>query len=185
MQTQPTTAADPLYQEHRLIERMVGLMNRTVTRIKDTGRADLSALGQIIDFLRFYADRCHHGKEEDVLFQALAGKTLEPRHMELMEQLIKEHQLGRHNVHKLDEACRAYEKGDQDALEEITANLEILATFYPKHIDKEDNRFFPDGLLYLTDREQKALLRLYAEFDRQLIHEKYERMVTALEKGER
>jgi len=173
--------AEPLSLEHRLIERMLRVMRREISNIKNSRAADVPVLSQCIDFLRVYADRCHHGKEEDILFRALAGKTMRAEHTEMMEQLIKEHQLGRHNVRHLDQACRVYEQGNLAALDEIIRNLEILVDFYPKHIDKEDNHFFTACLDYFTDREQKALLDQYATFDRKLIHEKYDRIVTALE----
>ena len=69
--------------EHRLIERMMTLMARELTRIKDNAAVepefafvDPVFIDTAVDFIRTYADRCHHGKEEDLLFEALAAKEI-------------------------------------------------------------------------------------------------------------
>ena len=59
--------------EHRLIERVIAdvqtrLDGQAARRVVDTAYVD-----HVVDFLRTYADRCHHGKEEDILFRDLAG----------------------------------------------------------------------------------------------------------------
>jgi hemerythrin-like domain-containing protein len=53
----------PLMIEHRLIERMVRLMALELVKIKDAGEFDASFIDTAVDFLRTYADRCHHGKD--------------------------------------------------------------------------------------------------------------------------
>ena len=64
----------PLMMEHRIIERMVKLMNEESHRIEERGRVDLGFIDATLDFLRTYADRCHHGKEEGILFKDLAKR---------------------------------------------------------------------------------------------------------------
>ena len=66
----------PLMIEHRLIERMVKLMGRHVGMISSSSRADTHFIGSAVDFIRVYADRCHHGKEEDLLFPLLQQKGM-------------------------------------------------------------------------------------------------------------
>ena len=55
----------PLMTEHRLIERMVKLMNRQISMMKETAKVDIDFLDTIIDFIRTCADHCRHGKEEE------------------------------------------------------------------------------------------------------------------------
>ena len=69
-----------------------------------------------VDFFRTYADRCHHGKEEDILFRDLAKKRLSPEHKKIMDELIHEHRFGRETVGKLVSAKERYVKGDKAAL---------------------------------------------------------------------
>lgn len=59
----------PLMKKHRLIERMIALMERELFRLKDGKEMDPVFIDVAADFIRTYADRCHHGKEEDILFR--------------------------------------------------------------------------------------------------------------------
>jgi hemerythrin-like domain-containing protein len=134
-----------------------------------------------VDFLKTYADRCHHGKEEDILFRELHKKKLSEMHRKMMEELIREHTLARANVRKLAEAEDRYRAGDKGCLAAITANLQILITSYPKHIEKEDKHFFMPCMGYFTGEEQTVMLDECREFDRKLIHEKYVKIVDEFE----
>ena len=75
----------PLMIEHRLIERMFTLMQREWQRITENMAVDPEFhfvdpvfIDTAVDFIRTYADRCHHGKEEEILFAALQKKELAP-----------------------------------------------------------------------------------------------------------
>ena len=61
----------PLMIEHRLIERMVRRIGLERLKLQRGGELDAVFLLEAIDFMRAYADRCHHGKEEDILFNEL------------------------------------------------------------------------------------------------------------------
>lgn len=98
-----------------------------------------------------------------------------------MGELIEEHRLGRNNVKKLVEAKEAYVRGNGDALKDIVSNMEILVKFYPRHIEKEDKHFFIPVMDYFTDSEKGAMLDEMREFDRSMIHEKYQAVVENLE----
>lgn len=168
--------AGPLMKEHRLIERMIALMDNEIRRIESGRKADVNFIETAIDFIRIYADRCHHGKEEDILFRELKMKDITEEHERVMNELIREHVWGRETVGKLDEAKRRYHEGG-DSLDEIVELMGKLTEFYPKHIDKEDNRFFLPAMEYFSRQEQDAMLDEMAEFDREMIHDKYGRVV--------
>jgi len=134
-----------------------------------------------IDFIRTYADRTHHGKEEDILFRELNKKTMTPEDSQIMKELTEEHLFGRQTTKALVEANNRYRKGDGSALPDIAAKLQTLIEFYPKHIEKEDKVFFPSSRNYFTDEEDQAMLAEFWEFDRKMIHEKYQSVVEKLE----
>ena len=81
----------PLMIEHRLIERMIDVMREELTMIEKERTLSPEFLETAVDFIRTYADRCHHGKEEDILFRELGAKNLKDEHRHTMEELIEDH----------------------------------------------------------------------------------------------
>jgi hemerythrin-like domain-containing protein len=167
--------------EHRLIERMLSVINDVLAKIESRHKVDPVFVDVAVDFIRVYADRTHHGKEEDILFRELNNKPLKAEDRQIMNELMEEHVFGRQTTKALVDANTRYRNGDDTALSEIAANLQTLTEFYPKHIEKEDKVFFPSSRNYLTDEEDQALLEEFWEFDRKMIHEKYTSVVEGLE----
>ncbi|MBN2297305.1 MAG: hemerythrin domain-containing protein [Deltaproteobacteria bacterium] len=172
----------PLMWEHRLIEKMLSLFEKEIRRISDTSKVDPLFIDAAVDFIRTYADRTHHGKEEDILFERLAGKDLSSEHARIMNELIEEHKYGRKTVKDLVAAKEHYLSG-ADAANEIIEHMKALADFYPKHIEKEDKQFFYPCMEYFSKEEQDAMLEEFWDFDRKMVHEKYKSLVEELEGG--
>jgi hemerythrin-like domain-containing protein len=178
----------PLMIEHRLIERMITLMRCELTRIKDNiavdpefAFVDPMFIDTAVDFLRTYADRCHHGKEEDILFAVLDKKDISAEHRQTIEKLIQEHDWARETTMALVWAKEDYLLVKDGALEKILENLGKLVDFYPRHIEKEDKHFFIPCMRYFSDAEKAEMLQAMYEFDRQMIHEKYRGVVEGVE----
>jgi hemerythrin-like domain-containing protein len=174
-------ARAPLMIEHRLIERMIEIIKRILSQIEKEEIVDPVFVDTTIDFIRTYADRTHHGKEEDILFRELSKRDLSEEDQLLMNELIEEHILGRNTTKKLIEANNRYRNGDKSALTEIVSNLRLLVNFYPKHIKKEDKVFFPSARGYFSEQEDQAMLNEFWEFDRKMIHEKYISLIESFE----
>jgi hemerythrin-like domain-containing protein len=173
-------ARGPLMIEHRLIERMIALIKGTLAKIESENRVDPLFIDTVVDFIRLYADRTHHGKEEDILFRDLNRKGLSSDDRRVMNELIDEHSLGRKTIKALVDANTRYRNGETAALADIAVSLKTLVDFYPGHIEKEDKMFFPAARAYFTDAEDQAMLAEFWEFDRKLIHEKYRAVVESL-----
>ena len=173
----------PLMIEHRLIERMIDVMREELKIFEKEQKLDPEFVEMAVDFIRTYADRCHHGKEEDILFRELGEKKLTDEHRRTMEELVEEHRWGRKTTVRLVEANQRYMQGDRNAMATVIDCLKSLVQFYPKHIEKEDKHFFIPCMGYFTETEQQSILREEWEFDRSLIHERYRNMVIAAEKA--
>ncbi|MFX1496957.1 MAG: hemerythrin domain-containing protein [Promethearchaeota archaeon] len=171
----------PLMIEHRLIEKMIALMDEEIIKMKKHNKANPLFIDIAVDFIRMYADRTHHGKEEDILFRELEKKELSPNHNKIMEELIEEHKWARSTVGKLVDAKNRYVNGKVEALHEIVDLITELTTFYPKHIEKEDKHFFIPVMKYFTEEEQQKMLQEFWDFDKTLIHEKYRKVVEDLQ----
>jgi hemerythrin-like domain-containing protein len=172
----------PLMIEHRLIERMIAVIGKEVERIEGGGAPDPAFIDEAIDFIHTYADRCHHGKEEDILFRELAGKELSPFDRLTMEGLIEDHRKGRENVARLIASRERYLKGEKEQTAVILEELTFFVNFYPKHIEKEDKHFFMPSMSYFSEDDKNALLNEERTFDRDLIHRLYKEKVTNGEK---
>ncbi len=170
----------PLMIEHRLIEKMIAIIRKQIDRSAQENRIQPEFVDLAVDFIRTYADRCHHGKEEDILFRDLNQKPLSAEHKRIMEELVEEHRQGRRIVADLVEAKGRYLRGDLQALTVILDLMRFLVDFYPRHIEKEDKHFFLPIMNYFSAEEKEAMLREEWEFDKNLIHVIYrERIVQA------
>lgn len=170
----------PLMVEHRLIEKMIDKMHEAAMQIRAEQGIDPFFIDAVVDFIHFYADRTHHGKEEAIFFKRLESKELSEEDRRIMNELLGDHEFARAVTRKLSEANRKFKLGDDSALVEIAGHLFTLSEFYPQHIKKEDTVFFPASRNYLTLEEDSDLIALYSDFDRQLIHEKYKAVVAEL-----
>ena len=71
--------------EHRLIEKMIAILRKTLAKIETGGGVDPLFIDAAVDFIRMYADRTHHGKEEEIMFRDLGRKAMSEADRRLME----------------------------------------------------------------------------------------------------
>lgn len=166
--------------EHRLIEKVFSLTGERLKTVRETKTINPVYVETAVDFVRTYADRTHHGKEEDILFNELEKKSLSAQDRELMDELVHEHVLARKKVGELVEANNSYKRGDASSLGVIVDSLGFLIELYPKHIYKEDEIFFPNTEKYFSDRELDRMLEDFHDFDQKMIHEKYNKVYNLL-----
>jgi hemerythrin-like domain-containing protein len=170
----------PLMIEHRLIEKMLNVIDKKVTIMQKTNEIDPVFIDSAVDFIRMYADRTHHGKEEDILFRDLIKKDMSSQDKKAMQDLVGEHGYARKIVGDIVDAKKKYLNGDASARTTIIDGLRALISFYPGHIQKEDKNFFPVTEKYFTAAELDQMLDEFWKFDREMIHEKYKNMVKEL-----
>src|SRR5664280_2602683 len=99
-----------LEAEHRVIAKVIGAVPVLADRL-DAGQAvDVDLLRALVEFMRTYADQCHHGKEEELLFPAL-GKRGVPLQGCPVGALTAEHARGRTLVNDLADAIGTHQNG--------------------------------------------------------------------------
>jgi hemerythrin-like domain-containing protein len=172
----------PLMIEHRLIERMIAVIRKEIGRMEGGGAPDPAFIDKAVDFIHTYADRCHHGKEENILFRELGKKELSPRDRLMIEDLAGDHKKGRENVASLIASMEKYGRGEKDEASVILRELKFFVEFYPVHIEKEDKHFFMPSMAYFTGDEKNAIIDEERAFDRDLIHQLYKEKVMDEEK---
>jgi len=172
-----------LKHEHRIIERALRGLDGICTRIEAGSRVPVEALVEIVAFITTFADRYHHGKEEQFLFPALdrRGITREGGPLGVMEH---EHQIERELIGDLEQAVELYEEataaGGQSFVLAARAYLRLLVG----HIEKEDSILFRLGDEVLDDEEKSALTASFKRADSALgdrTLQDYEQLASELE----
>lgn len=167
----------PLMIEHRLIEKMIDVIKDQMSVMRKQNRIDPVFIDAAVDFIRTYADKTHHGKEEDILFRDLEARNMSAEDKKAMQELVEEHKFARKKVAELVQAKEDYLAGRKEELKTVLDRLTTLVEFYPEHIRREDEAFFPDTEKYFTRAELDAMLQEFWEFDKKMIHEKYKAVV--------
>lgn len=152
-------ASDELIREHENV--LIGLdVLEAMIRAQQSGH-DLPTQDvlDIAHFLREYADRLHHGKEEELLFPAMAERGI-PVEDGPVGQMMAEHVKGRQFIAGM-KAAAAEELVDTELfLTSAAGYVELLRA----HIRKENNVLFPMGDQKIPPIQQAALIREFAAF---------------------
>ena len=150
-----------LEAEHRVIAKVIGAVPALADQFDAGQVVDVDLLRDIVEFMRTFADQCHHGKEELLLFPAL-GKKGVPLQGCPVGALTAEHERGRALVKELADATHAQQRGEPGAKGTVISALRGIAALYPNHIWKEDYLLFPMTNKVMNSEEQRLLS---GEFD--------------------
>jgi hemerythrin-like domain-containing protein len=133
---------EKLMQEHRHILKAVELLEKGAAALEKG--EDISPLffRNAIDFVRNYADRYHHAKEEEILFVRLGEVGFSPE-MGPVAVMLYEHDQGRGFISGLANATDIYASGDKSAVGDIVKYSISYATLLRQHIQKEDMVLYP------------------------------------------
>jgi hemerythrin-like domain-containing protein len=166
--------------EHRLIERAIEQIREKGKDCQEKSTC-FTDLGQLIDFLSSYFDLCHHGKEEKILFAECGSKHLPTELKNLMHELIQEHITFRKMREKMTIFNQEINSAKLVKADKLNELIEVFCSTLKKHIEKEDNLFFPQSMKYFNGQEQKEMLDKFRDFDQGVMHEKYKHMISELE----
>lgn len=177
-----------LEDEHHFIQKVVGAMAVLIETLETGKEIEQKTLQDIVEFMRTFADKCHHGKEEAHLFPALEKKGVPMRGCPL-GALIAEHQKGRALVSELAKATEAYTKpytkGSPLAQESLVKSLRALTDLYPNHIWKEEYLAFPMADKILSAEEQRDLYEKFEIVEKEIgldVHQRFEQFAEELER---
>jgi len=141
-------------------------------------------LERIVEFFRVFADKCHHGKEEDLLFPAME-KAGVPKEGGPIGVMLAEHQQGRGFIKCMAEALDRQKKGDPKALPSYAENARNYIALLAQHINKEDNVLFPMGEKVLSKKTQEELVEGFEKIEVERIgegtHEEFHKLLHHLQ----
>jgi hemerythrin-like domain-containing protein len=171
--------------EHRIIERALRALEGMCARLEAGQGVSPDAPPQLLSFLRNFADRCHHGKEEAHLFPELERRGI-PREGGPIGVMLYEHEVGRGLLAEMDEAARDYARGQSDAGRRFSDSARRYADLLTNHIYKEDNVLFRIAEGVLDDQSKAQLGEAFERVEAELglgAHERLEGLASELERA--
>lgn len=134
-------AVDLMKEEHGYIKRGLQIIRKMSISILESGEVCYEDFKNMIEFIRNYADKHHHNKEESILFKKMQEQIGEMVKAPLSGMFI-EHDLGRLFISNLELALQRVKDGDNDSRVDIIANAIGYADLLNRHIDKEDKAIY-------------------------------------------
>jgi hemerythrin-like domain-containing protein len=162
-----------LVDEHVLIKRLLALIPAITDHVQMSAKVDKDLILNCVDFIRTYADKYHHMKEEDILFKYVDEKA------EIIQIMYKDHDTGRNHVRQ---AVEGAEKGNKAQIKEHLLGYKDLLT---QHIKKEDEILYPWIDRQLSTTQVGEMFRKCNEADASVgdaLPRKYEKFIVELEK---
>jgi len=156
-----------LMEEHQLILRALDALEAFASKVAAGGeyRAELQ---HFVRFIREFADARHHGKEEDILFEAMVAAGF-PRQAGPIAVMLMDHEAGRARLAVMAE--KAGQAGPLTAQDRSTVveAARGYADLLRGHIMKEDQILYPMARQRLPDEVLKQVNRDCAAFEEKQI----------------
>ncbi len=175
-----TLASTDLRQEHEGILFGLQILEAMDRQIQAGQPVETGDLQQMIQFLRLFADKCHHGKEEGLYFPSLAAAGV-PTERGPIGQMLLEHEQGRALIRQMARAA-----GDPVSRQAFAQAADGYIQLLRAHIDKENQVLFMLGDQMIPAAEQDRLLAEFASFEETVMgagtHEQLHQMLDLFEK---
>lgn len=154
-----------MVEEHTYIKRMLLVVRKASYKILNGGEIDYDDFAKMISFIRNYADKHHHGKEEQILFNRMVDEIGGAAEKLVKFGMLVEHDLGRLYVKELEEALMKVKNGDLEAKVDVIANAVSYTHLLNRHIDKENNIAYPFAQKNLSEDTINKIDRECEEFE--------------------
>lgn len=175
-------ATQQLKDEHEGIKIMLRILEQVCRQLEAAGILNKGHFEGILEFLSVFVDRCHHGKEEELLFPALiaAGVPKEGP----VAVLLHEHEMGRNYVKAMSQAHAAYLAEDGSSSEDIVQNARDYIALLKDHIEKENKVLFVTADSRLSEKTQNRLFEGFETIEAERIgvgrHEEFHDLLEKL-----
>lgn len=141
-----------LAAEHEVILQTLSCLKEIINVTKKENNIPLDHAKQVLEILRLFADKCHHSKEEDILFPALEEHYPDFGPTAVMRS---EHVQGRALISEMADALTT---NDPTSFSNSSLNYVALLE---SHIEKENEILFRIAQDVLSDEEDKIILEKY------------------------
>ena len=178
-------AIKELITEHEAVRMTLRILNRISEEIDKTAKIpNPEHLKQLFEFFSVFVDKCHHGKEEELLFPAMEVVGIS-RKGGPIGVMLNEHQKGRDLVAKMKRALSQYLNGDTGAVQKLKGSADEYIALLNLHIEKENNVLFPMSEQHLSENKLAELKKGFDKLETDKIgtgkHEAFHQMLDILE----
>ncbi len=169
-------ATEILTSEHRVIERVIAALEEAVNRLSSGQPVSPGFFIEAAEFIKGFADGCHHRKEEGVLFPTMNayGVAVQGGPIGVM---LAEHEQGRLFTRQMRESAQSLEDGDLSATDALIHNARGYVQLLRQHIFKEDNILFPFANQAIPLAMQDDVFERFEQVEHEEtgegVHEKY------------
>lgn len=175
-----------MIDEHENIMRMNTVIRNACEQILEGAEVCTADFRQMIDFIRNYADKHHHGKEEQILFLEMQNRLGNIGVNLVQHGMLVEHDLGRLFVSELETALNQYDTQPATAAKlDILANAVGYTALLARHIGKENEVVYTYAQKNLPGDVLEDVNLRTAEFEKNAesmgISEKYLGLLAGLE----
>jgi len=154
---QPT---DCLKDDHKAIKRLMKLLGVVCVNLEDNRVVEAADLQWLVDFIVLFADKYHHKKEEDILFEWMEQYGV-PKQGGPVGVMLQEHEKGRRYVQALNEAVKNYKIGDETSRQQYILNARNYINLLTPHIDKEDYILYEIAEAHIPEEKKAELQALF------------------------
>lgn len=176
-------ATEILKYEHDDILLVLNRMEKEIAPMAETGNIPVERLCKMIDFCQNFADKFHHGKEENHLFLKLIENGMERESCPLAV-MYEEHDMGRKNIQKMKKAIESIKEGNLQFAELLCSNMQEYIELLRDHIAKENYILFQMADQILKPEDQEYLTQVFEEIQTQdegkAFYQKYHTMAQEL-----
>lgn len=176
-------ATQVLRKEHDAILRMLEATQQVAGQLEQGYAVKPEVLTGLLEFFQLFADRCHHGREEELLFPLLEKRGI-PRAGGPIGVMLHEPGLGRDLVQEMSAAADAYRAGDSSAGARWAVAARRYTALLEQHIAKENNVLFVLAENVLTEGEQRELAEAFDRVETEKMgagtHERLHRQMESL-----
>lgn len=162
------SATADLRTEHVGVGRMLGIMDAMAARLLAGRPVEVGDLEETTDFLRVFVDRCHHTKEEQLLFPAMRTAKMASAE-ETIVILLADHVRGREAVSRISAAVQRLRDGDGAAAAELAETMSGYTELLHAHIRREENDCFEAADRELPAAVQDELTEGYERVERDVV----------------
>lgn len=173
-----------LSHEHQAILLMIRILGKIADRLDAGSPVDPDDLEDAVEFIRVFADKCHHAKEEGYLFPEMEKAGI-PRDGGPIGVMLAEHVEGRKHVAAMAGAIPGIRKGERGAAGVFASGARGYGALLTQHIFKEDRVLYPMADARLSPAQQSSLAACFADVEMNIVgegqHDKFHRLLERLE----